>query len=111
VTVTVNSKSDMPETEEPDKLTANVGGPIVDCYPNPSHDKTTIRFLLPADDHVRLDVYDNTGKYLQNLYDADVKGQLEYKLEFDGTSLPAGVYFYRIITGDDTFIGKMIFFK
>jgi hypothetical protein len=94
-------------SEHAEELTS----PVIKNYPNPFSDKTTVMFILPANDHVKLDVCDLTGKLIQTLYNDNVKQNQEYKVEFDGAKLPTGIYIYKLTTNEDVFTGKMILNK
>ncbi len=78
-------------------------------FPNPMTDYTTIGYLLEEDATVQLEVFAINGKKLAVLKnEKQLAG--EYNVEFDGSKLPAGIYFARLTTG-----GKQIetvkFFK
>lgn len=64
-------------------------------YPNPFSDATTLTYSLPKPMHIRLAVYDVLGREVERLVDA---GQSEgtYTVDFDGSWLPAGIYYARI---------------
>ncbi|MBP7075888.1 MAG: T9SS type A sorting domain-containing protein, partial [Bacteroidales bacterium] len=78
-------------------------------YPNPFSDITNIVFTLPFSSKVSLDVYDISGKKLTTLFNGNSEEGREYRVEFDGTSLSPGVYFYRLTTEQGVYNGKMIF--
>jgi hypothetical protein len=84
---------------------------ILQNYPNPFSSKTTLLFIIPEDNRVKLNVYDLSGKLIQTLYDADVNKNQEYKVEFDGSALPTGIYIYKMTTTDNVYTGKMILSK
>ena len=65
-------------------------------YPNPSNPNSKINFELPVDGRVAIKVYDITGREVKTLID-EFKPADYYTIEFDGTNLASGVYFYRII--------------
>gem|GEM_PF-3766525 len=81
---------------------------MVRNYPNPFSGATHIVFTLPEDSKVVLDVYDLSGKVITTLFDGEARKNQEYKSEFDGQSLSSGVYFYRMVTDDGVYTGKMI---
>jgi hypothetical protein len=80
-------------------------------YPNPFSSKTTLLFILPQNDQVRLEVYDLASKLITTLYNGEVNSKQEYTVEFDGTSIPSGIYIYKMTTNEEVFTGKMILNK
>lgn len=65
-------------------------------YPNPSNPKSKIDYEIPFDGKVSLKIYDILGKEVFNLVD-EYKAADFYSVEFDGSNLASGMYFYRII--------------
>lgn len=68
-------------------------------YPNPFNPVTTISYQIPTDGFVTLKVYDVLGKEVATL----VNGQKlsgSYIVQFDGSNLSSGIYFYKISVGD-----------
>jgi len=64
-------------------------------YPNPFNPNTAIRFEISKTSFVALKVYDVLGQEIATLVDENrVAGQ--YQVDFDGSKLPSGVYFYRL---------------
>lgn len=79
-------------------------------YPNPFNPTTTIEFALPKDSNVKLVVYDVLGRVVSEL----VSGQLnagKHKVEFNGSNLASGIYFYSIKAGDFTSVKKLMLLK
>jgi hypothetical protein len=79
-------------------------------YPNPSNPKCKIDFEIPLAGRVTLKVYDILGKEVFNIID-ETKEAGYYSVEFDGSSLASGVYFYRIIAGTFSTTKKMLLVK
>lgn len=79
-------------------------------YPNPFNPTTKIKFQLPQMSKVKLTVYDVLGRELKTLV-SEEKPAGTYEVEFDGTNLPSGVYFYRIEAGQYTATKKLILLK
>jgi len=83
-------------------------------YPNPFNPETTIGYAIPLESMVTLRIYDVTGKEIMTLTDGIQKKGF-YKKRFNGSELPSGVYFYRLIAsnGNDNFTKshKMILSK
>ncbi|MCB0722272.1 MAG: T9SS type A sorting domain-containing protein [Ignavibacteriae bacterium] len=87
-------------------------------YPNPFNPGTTITYELGNVSNVQLNVYDITGRLVSRLVNQKQR-EGSYVVEFDGSSLASGVYFYRLeaenttVGSDETFtaIKKMILLK
>ena len=69
------------------------------AFPNPFTGRTTIRYSLGETAPVRLDVYDAIGRRVAVLRDGEEEAAGPHEVTFDGTSLPSGVYVYRIQAG------------
>lgn len=82
-------------------------------YPNPFKEKTKIKFCVAQTTRVKLTVFDSEGKEIIKLVDEE-KNPGTYEVEFFTSSchsksgqsfrldrnLEAGIYFYRLETGD-----------
>ncbi|UCE17665.1 MAG: T9SS type A sorting domain-containing protein [Gemmatimonadota bacterium] len=79
-------------------------------YPNPFNPETTIEFGLPEEGQVRLRVYNMLGQIVGDLVDDALEAGY-YSISWDATQLPAGVYFYRIETDNDTDTRRMVLMK
>ncbi len=64
-------------------------------YPNPSNPNSKINFEIPVDGRVTIKVYDIVGREIITLLDETRQADY-YTVEFDGSNLASGVYFYRI---------------
>ncbi len=89
----------------------NSQGVVINSYPNPFETMTTLAFTLPEDNHVKMDVFDVSGKLITQLYEGTVTGGQEYRVVFDGAGLPSGIYIYRMTTNEDAFTGKITLIK
>jgi hypothetical protein len=77
-------------------------------YPNPFNTTTVMSYGLRVKSWVRLVVYDLLGREVATLVDEmqdarlnDVVGQAGFRsVQWDGSGMPSGVYYYRLITGD-----------
>ena len=69
-------------------------------YPNPFNPTTTIEFELAEDALVSVKVYNTLGQEVATLADREEFGEGVNELEFDGSNLPSGVYYYRIVAED-----------
>jgi hypothetical protein len=64
-------------------------------YPNPFNPSTTIRFDLPKASFVRVRLYDLLGRQIVTLMEEKLAAG-NHKLEFDGSFLSSGIYFYYL---------------
>ncbi len=64
-------------------------------YPNPFNPVTTIRYQLPVPARVTITLYNVVGQKIQILRD-DVEEAGFKEMEWNASSMPSGVYFYRL---------------
>lgn len=79
-------------------------------YPNPFNPATIIKFTIPKNSFVSIKVFDIVGREVKDVINQNLIAG-EYKVDFDGSSLESGIYFYRIIAGDFYETRKMILLK
>ncbi|HKB86446.1 MAG TPA: T9SS type A sorting domain-containing protein, partial [Ignavibacteriaceae bacterium] len=79
-------------------------------YPNPFNPATKIRWQLPVSSWQTLKIYDVLGNEIVKLVD-EYKPAGSYEIEFNASSLPSGVYFYKIHAGSFVQTKKMILLK
>lgn len=79
-------------------------------YPNPFNPQTKINFDLPKALFAELTIYDILGRQISVLFNEHLNAG-KYSVDFDGSNMPSGVYFYRLKTGDFSQSRKMILIK
>ncbi len=79
-------------------------------YPNPFNPKTIFNYELQITSYVELTVFDITGKVMQIIINKKQNAG-RYEVEFDGSGLGSGVYFYKMIAGDFIDAKKMVIIK
>lgn len=84
-------------------------------YPNPFNPKTIIRFALPKDSWVKLEVYNVLGQRVKTLVDEELTPGIK-EVEWDGKDhngfeVASGIYFYKIEANDFSDIKKMVMLK
>jgi hypothetical protein len=67
-------------------------------YPNPFNPTTTIGYELSANSYVTLKIYDVLGREVQTLVN-ERQNAGSYTVRFDASTLPSGMYFYRLQAG------------
>ena len=79
-------------------------------YPNPFNPQTKISFKIPDKSFINLSIYDIQGNRIRTL----LKGEYfpgSYSVDFDGTGLSSGVYFYQLKSLSGTLTKKMLLIK
>ncbi len=79
-------------------------------FPNPFNSATTISYDLKIAGHTALNIYNITGQIVESLVDEDQLAG-NHKVVFNNPSLPSGLYFARLTSGDFTKTTKMILLK
>jgi len=79
-------------------------------YPNPFNPSTKIRYSVPQSLNVVIKVFDILGNEIATLVNEE-KPIGNYEIEFDATTLPSGVYFYQLKSGEFVQTKKMVLMK
>ena len=79
-------------------------------FPNPFNPSTQISYDLAAGSNVSLQVFDLLGREVATLVNG-AQNAGRYTVSFDATSLPSGMYFYRLETAQFTDMKKMMLLK
>ena len=66
-------------------------------YPNPFNPETTIEYKIPSTSFVNLSIYNNLGELVSELVNKNQSSGI-YNVEFDGSKLNSGIYFYVLRT-------------
>ena len=81
-----------------------------DNYPNPFNPTTRISYSIPSESFVTLKVYDNIGREIASLVNG-IKDEGEYSIDFKADSFAAGVYYYKLVVGNQSQVKRMILVK
>jgi hypothetical protein len=79
-------------------------------YPNPFNPSTTISYTIPKEGLVNLKIYNILGQEVKTLL-SEHQAPGTYKISFDASALPSGVYFYGIQVGEFSQVKKMMLIK
>lgn len=90
-------------------VTAN-GCELFANYPNPFNPATEISFNLSTPDNIRLTVLNAKGEMVKELFSGNLPSG-KHNYSFDATGLNSGVYFYKLQTGSEQLIRKMLLLK
>ena len=79
-------------------------------YPNPFNPTTVIQYSLVKAQNVSLKVYDVLGNEVAILVN-EFKQAGTHEVEFNPKNLSSGIYFYKIVSGSDREIKKMLLLR
>ncbi len=83
--------------------------------PNPFNPKTEIRFSLEQAGHASLKVYDASGRLVKNLADGQMDAGEQIVtwngMDEGGHRVASGVYFYRLVSGEQVISKRMVLLK
>ena len=79
-------------------------------YPNPFNPSTKIKYSIPKKSQIQIKVFNTLGEEIRTLI-TEEKPAGEYEVEFNGTSLPSGIYFYQLNAESYTQTKKMILLR
>jgi photosystem II stability/assembly factor-like uncharacterized protein len=87
-----------------------VGFRLEQNYPNPFNPSTTIRYGLPSRSHVTLSVFNTLGQQVGVLQNGEQEAGY-HEVQFNGSGLSSGVYFYRIQAGSFVQTRKLLLLR
>ena len=84
-------------------------------YPNPFNPVTTIRFDVPQESHVQMDIYNILGQRVRTLINGTMQPGY-HAIRWNGTNdtgkpLASGMYIYRIHSSEFTSVKKLVLMK
>lgn len=79
-------------------------------YPNPFNPSTSITYSIPVDGLVKLSVYNLLGEKVADLVNELAKAGT-YEVKFDAINLTSGFYIYRLESGSNISVKKMMLMK
>jgi hypothetical protein len=80
-------------------------------YPNPTTGPSQVVFVTAETGRTLVEVYDMNGRNVATLFNQEAQAGQEYRIDFDGASLPNGIYIYRMTTTNEIVINKFMVAK
>jgi len=85
-------------------------------FPNPSYNRSIIRYSLPEKEQISLLIYDISGRIVRTLINGASQGFGVYTVVWDGCDengmrLPSGIYFYQLKTMHSSITKNMVFLR
>lgn len=79
-------------------------------YPNPFNPSTTIRFSIPEQTYVKLEIFNALGEKVSALVSEELNSGT-YKYKWNAANLTSGIYFYTLTAGNFIKTRKLILLK
>lgn len=79
-------------------------------FPNPFNPSTKIKYSLPKDSKVQINIYNTLGEKVANVVDLQQKAGV-YETTFDAGNFTSGIYLYQLITDEKVLTEKMMLVK
>jgi len=76
--------------------------------PNPTDGNSDVVFVINDTERVIVEVYDSAGRLVETLFNQVAESGQTFRLDFDGTHLPNGVYICRMTDGTKTEMKKFL---
>ncbi len=92
------------ETETPDAYSLHQN------YPNPFNPFTSIKFTLPEESFVKIEIFDITGRMTDKIVEKKMTAGT-YEAVWNGTDKPSGIYFCQMTAGRYTKTIRMVMVK
>ena len=84
-------------------------------YPNPFNPSTEIKFDLPVNSHVKLEIFNVLGQKVTTVIDADMEAGYRSVVwtgtDKNGQQVASGIYYYRLTADDKVATNKMLLMK
>lgn len=106
----LNELAGTPTSVSVEHVAAPTNFTLFQNYPNPFNPTTLLRFTITDFQFVSLNVYDVLGRVVAILVH-EKKSPGTYEVQFDGSKLSSGVYFYSIRAGNNVAVRKMVLIK
>jgi len=84
-------------------------------WPNPFNPVTAIRFELPVNDHVRLEIFNINGRFVKQIVNASLSGG-SYTFFWNGKNehgrqMSSGIYYYRLRASEFVDVKRMVLLR
>ncbi len=100
--------TDVREAGNEEELSA--GYALSQNYPNPFNPVTRIEYNLPYSGMVTIKVFDILGREVKSLIEGNFQAG-NHSVNFDGSGLSSGIYYYKMTAGNFTQTRKLILLK
>jgi hypothetical protein len=79
-------------------------------YPNPFNPVTSVKFALPEQSEVKIEIFNLLGQKILTLSEGLMPAG-NHSIDWDGSRTASGIYYYKLTAGDFTCVKKMTLLK
>lgn len=97
--------------EKPSLPNDVIASPTLESYPNPTNGTINIRYMLPQQADVTIEIYDLNGSKMMDLVSIDQMYEGTYIYPADLSELANGMYICRMVAGEKVFTSKIVLSK
>jgi hypothetical protein len=83
---------------------------LFEAYPNPLNPTTNIKFEIPEDTFIKLDIFNSLGIMIESLLNSELK-RGKYSIIWNAQKFSSGIYFCRLLTAKFNKTNKLILIK
>ncbi len=80
------------------------------AYPNPFNNSAIICYRLDRPDMIKLEIFDILGRKIETIAEGRMPSG-EHKVTWNAKGMPSGIYFYKLSSGKNTEVRKMMLLK
>lgn len=95
-TLTIQASTNKDADEEPVAVQLEEKEPMLEAYPNPFREATTIHYKLNRADRVKLEIVSTAGVTLKTLFEGEVEANEDYYANFEAIKTADGAYFVKL---------------
>ncbi len=79
----------------------------LNCSPDSLSPSTTVRFTVDTKGYTKLSVFDLKGQEMATLFSGNAEPGREYRARVDARNLINGVYFYKLVSNNQSFVKRI----
>lgn len=79
-------------------------------YPNPYNPITNIDYSLDRTNNTTLEIYDNLGRLIEKVINS-YQTYGKYSIQINMSEYPSGIYYYKLVSGSNRVVKKMLLLK
>ena len=103
VTLELQNDIDLSNNESCQAITTDFT--VINAFPNPATHEVNLNFIIPADDNVKVSLYNSIGQLVGNIYDGQLpKGLNRFTENLIGLS--SGIYYFVVYYHDQQLVAK-----